>query len=545
MNPSTPPRRSPTAARSGADRCAYTHGNPSPVKRAALGYRFAAVPTQLLDAIKADKALPAPSPDLPELERRRLRNDRLRDVDAVVMGELLGFRRCARTSVWCSKQTIADRIGMTTRTVQMSLRRLELHGFIEQVPVDVPDPDEPSNRTGWRIVLLFMPGARRQGLGPDRRRPEERRGPAPRLLIRPVSSPPTPSEQAAPALVSTARKKPVSSRPRKPISSKNRAGALESQDKPQLDESTPFPHETALQVPSAHPEQDDESCASVWGARREAVETVRELLGAEVARQVDTDRFGAKIGGRWDCLHAAAHMTKAKRGRAIEAPVGWLLAVAQDYAARGDGIPPEVERLRQGRLEAKRRNEEARRALKARAESAGTPESDEVSIEQLRQWATGPDRALRRFARVALAQAGVLVPVDPPAAAARTEANVDGLTGDRKSAPHQPDQARATAALSASELHGVLAATPAPEIDRDLSRRHGGVVSREPQQPGGLLEDRQKLVVVNGTRHWARAPGPGGEGGPGKVPDRGRRVSAGRGARSPWVEALARQLGSV
>jgi len=185
----------------------------------------------------------------------------------------------------------------------------------------------------------------------------------------------------------------------------------------------------------------------------------------------------------------------------------------------------------------------------AQGPAAAETGAEEPSLEDLRRWATGRDPVLRQIGLAALAERGASGPVHAPAGAAPAHEYVDRLAGDAQVAPLQPDRKQESlavplaAAEAAGHFDGVSAAGPALGVDRQAARRHGGVVSREPQQPGGLLEDRQKLVGGNGTRHGARAPGPGGEGGPGKIPDRGRRVSAGRGARPPWVEALARQIG--
>jgi hypothetical protein len=490
---------------------------------------------ELHNAVKAAKSLPAPPADLPEAERRRIRNDRLRDVDITVMAELLGFRRRDRTSVWCSKRTIAARIGVTAKTVQMSFRRLESHGFIRHVAVGVPDPEEPQNKTGWRIELLFVPGARGQGQGPDRRPPEERRRQQAQPGVLPVSSlPPAPAAEAATPSISSGGRKPVSPAWGKRISSKD---GVKPQEKPQLEPARAPQGTEPSTVPPAPSTGDDEFFDPFWGGRPEAVEAVRELLGDEVARQLDTDHFGAKIGGRWDCLHAAAHMAQAKRGRSITAPVGWLLTVARDYAAREDGIPPEATRQRESWLDSKHRNEQARRAAEARAEAeaAASPANDQADLEQLLAWASGSDRVLRRFAQKALARNDDLPPEEPAAAAARADVGADQLAGD-----FQPSQLQANGAgelggptadparVADDEHQGSLAAGAGLRVDRDLSRRHAELGALQAEERGGLPEDRQQFIGGDGASHSASVPGPAVYRWLTKLPAQGAEVSASR-----------------
>lgn len=124
-----------------------------------LNYRFDAIPRD------------------PRLDEG-LRSGRLKPIDLTVLRELLNFRKRTRDSCWCTKETIAGRIGRCPKTVQRSFHRLQAAGLILQIPVETPDPDEPQNRTGWRIVFLWIadPARREQlGSGPDRRPPGLRR----------------------------------------------------------------------------------------------------------------------------------------------------------------------------------------------------------------------------------------------------------------------------------------------------------------------------------------------------------------------------------
>jgi DNA-binding Lrp family transcriptional regulator len=127
---------------------------PPLTKANRLGYEFDPPPKFVLDLVCEKK---------------------LKRIDGDVLEMLLRFRRARRDSCWCAKSTIADKLGVTPRTVQSSLKRLAALGIIQQVEMDVPDPDDPRNRTGWRIYFLWMMPARISAPGPDRRRNDERR----------------------------------------------------------------------------------------------------------------------------------------------------------------------------------------------------------------------------------------------------------------------------------------------------------------------------------------------------------------------------------
>jgi hypothetical protein len=111
---------------------------------------------------------------------RGLREDvqpgRLKPIDVLVIAILLSFRRHRKDSCWACKATVAARLYRSPKTVQRSLARLEACGWIRQAAVPVPDPDEPRNRTGWRIVFTWLAGpASDFGPRPDRRNPFDRK----------------------------------------------------------------------------------------------------------------------------------------------------------------------------------------------------------------------------------------------------------------------------------------------------------------------------------------------------------------------------------
>lgn len=277
-----------------------------------IGYRFPPVPQSLWNAIHAQADLPDPDPELPPAERRKVIGDRLKPIDADVMQVLINFRTRVKDSCWCAKATIAAKIRRTERTVQSSLRRLELHGFIAQVNVATPDPDEPRNKTGWRIVLLFVETeAPKPGPAVDRRTPAMRRkwvrtGQAGEetgfLPFAPLFGP----------TVSSDRKQQVSSEGEKPVSSKQRAGDSKFSDGIYLDGETPS---SSLKKEPETRADDDEASRSLQNSAEpegpaKAVEAARETFGETVAEQVrvkaqDTAR---KIHGQWAVFAAAFYL---------------------------------------------------------------------------------------------------------------------------------------------------------------------------------------------------------------------------------------------
>jgi hypothetical protein len=126
----------------------------------------------------SDRRIPYAFDPTPKLVRQLRREKKLKRGDAEVLGVLLSFRRAFRDSCWCSVPKIAAELGISERTVQYALARLEAAGVIRQVRVagpNQPDPDEPRNRTGWRVYFLFITERTDLPPGPDRRPPEERR----------------------------------------------------------------------------------------------------------------------------------------------------------------------------------------------------------------------------------------------------------------------------------------------------------------------------------------------------------------------------------
>lgn len=413
----------------------------------SLGYRFDAIPQSLRDKIAEHAKLPPPAAELPQSERRKELNSRLRPVDALVLGVLLGFRTQFKTSCWCAKKTIAEKIGQAKpdpatgerkgpdkeRTVQHSLRRLELHGFIAQRKVetrkvgsreDPRDPDEPANETGWRIHFLFIPGATKAGNGPDRRPPEERKvwfqeGTKESPEKKRVSSP-LPSSDTA---VSSAEEQPVSCPGEAPVSSKECAGASNQVlERPDLEETPTTSSSSSLRAPEPPdqveaPELDDDdiSRSEPEDSRREAVEAARICYGPEVAAEVQEDApaIDRKIDGRWDLFTAAIFLAKFRKSKIRASHWAFFAAFVtnpEDGFARF-GITAEAKRAREKILAAERQ----RAALASRAAPAAapppTPEGLEATIRQLegdiaqaeRDLADpGMPQAVRRVTSVAL-----------------------------------------------------------------------------------------------------------------------------------------------
>lgn len=305
-----------------------------------VGFSFDPLPRSLLDMIEEHRKLPRPGPELPPGERRRIMNDRLRPIDATVMRDLLRYRRMT-CSCWRAKDDAARRLGVSARTVQQSWRRLALHGFIEQVPVATPDPDDPGNNTGWRIVFLFADGATRQGTGPDRRPPSARkvwsRSDDGRHL---VSSPLMPLFDPP---VASALKQPVASESRAPVSSNKCAGASDCPDGEELEKTTPS--SSSLETTT-----DDDIFPLEGGGEKTgeadpwipAIAFIISLLFGDKAVdrfEREAGRIGKRISGRWEeyqaALFAAWGRTKNPRAKPIPDPLSWAVAVANDYAENG------------------------------------------------------------------------------------------------------------------------------------------------------------------------------------------------------------------
>ncbi len=338
-----------------------------------LGYLFDPVPRSLFDAIRADSALPAPPDEPPaewtprppwdaptgwerpqgdaragawRLERRKILNDRLRPVDADVLGVLLRYNRRRKDSCWSSKGIIARRIGRTERTVQHALRRLTERGFIAHVPVEAPEPDEPANRTGFRILLRFVhPDAPKPAAPSVDRRPPQARKVWTRTGAereQPVSSPPLPVFDPP---VSSEREQPVSSQARAPVSSKERAcdSALDL-DGSELDKETPSSSLRAGDGPAPAPpaRTDDDGFSSLSeGGEEEVGELVMALdkLGPEIRHQCmpHLRPLLALAGGEAGALTVAIKKTAGEvwRGNRKE-PIKDVLRYALSSALKGE-----------------------------------------------------------------------------------------------------------------------------------------------------------------------------------------------------------------
>lgn len=287
-----------------------------------LGYLFDPTPKALTDAIAVDLALPPPPEQPPPgweprawgLERRRIFNDRLRAMDALVADVILRFDRPIRHLAWCSVETIAEKTGLKRRSVQSSLRRLSLprpgfapDGFIRQEPTEKPDPDDPRNRKiGWRFVLVWLapPGYPVKG-GPDRRPNEARKvwsrsdGPG----VQPVA----PSLPFFDAPVAPETAQGVAPSPVSPVAP-NYAGASacpdgiepDGEENPPSSSSGSAPAEPVAPPPVRTDDDEEEFAArqgegNPGGLSSADVDAVREALGETVAGQVEA--HGAAVAG--------------------------------------------------------------------------------------------------------------------------------------------------------------------------------------------------------------------------------------------------------
>ena len=113
---------------------------------------------------------------VPKQARELLEQGQISRTDYAVLIELLKFQKAFRGSCWTTKSKIAEALGISTKTVQRSYRALSDAGLIRMSEVARPgfeDPDEPKNRTGYRIHFLFVDTMHPAG-------PEDRRPPADR-----------------------------------------------------------------------------------------------------------------------------------------------------------------------------------------------------------------------------------------------------------------------------------------------------------------------------------------------------------------------------
>jgi len=293
-----------------------------------LGYLFDPVP-QFIDGLLRDRTI--------------------KPIDQVVIGKLLRFRNRVKDSCWCSKATVAAMCGCSPRTVQRSLDRLGRAGVIEQKRVATPDPDDPGNRTGWRIVFLWLtPEGYRPGPGPERPGKGSKRGPGETRL-----SPPQGGQSGAPGppSVSPPVETPVSPKSdglnpdgeTPPSSSSLRAGGAAPPD------------------PGPTPDDDDGPTSSHDGDGTEgmtlAVEAVRERLGATLAGQLRAHArdVAGLVDGDAGALTEAAGKTADVIRRGGRDRIGdvfrYLLAAALD----GRGVGPDAGRRKLGGFLAGRR----------------------------------------------------------------------------------------------------------------------------------------------------------------------------------------------
>lgn len=308
----------------------------------------------------------------PQFLEGLLRDGRINPVDYAVLTQLLRFRNRVKDSCWCSKATVAAKIGRCPRTVQRSLDRLGRAGVIEQRRVATPDPDDPGNRTGWRIVFLWLaPEGYRPGPGPERPGKGSKRGPGETRL-----SPPRGGRSGAP--VPTSVSPPVET----PVSPKS--DGLNSDGETPPSSSSLRAGGAAPPNPGPTPDDDDGPTSSHDGDGTEgmtlAVEAVRERLGATLAGQIRAharDVVGL-VGGDAGALTAAAGKTADVIRRGGPDRIGdvfrYLLAAALD----GRGMGPDAGRRKLGGFLAGRRlpRVSSEDCLREAIAGAGAPADD-------------------------------------------------------------------------------------------------------------------------------------------------------------------------
>lgn len=281
---------------------------------------------------------------VPKSVPEMIRDGRLGAIDAQVLAVLLRFRKRVRHSCWCSKATVAAKLGRSPRTVQRSLFRLGQAGLIEQAPMESPDPDDPGNRTGWRIVFLWLtPADYRPGSGPVRAGlGTQKKAPQGDIFVSPPRV--SPETEMSP--------------PPETLLSPNHAGASNGVlDGPEPDGETPPSSSSprACEAPpvaeAPGPDDDDDRSGSVGGEEKTpegvqaAVEAAveqgwhgfaREIPGH--AAEVERDFEAKGLSGRWDCYAAGIRKAAALPPEAIKAIRNmhrYVLASGRDLLAKG------------------------------------------------------------------------------------------------------------------------------------------------------------------------------------------------------------------
>src|SRR5262245_1338679 len=117
------------SARSGQDQSSTKPG---------VGYRF--IPT-------------------PALARNLCVSKRIKPDDVFLLNVLLQLRRGLTGSCWTTVGYLERRLGWSESKVHRTLARLRKAGLIRHERVSKVDPDDPANKTGWRIYFHFIGGS--------------------------------------------------------------------------------------------------------------------------------------------------------------------------------------------------------------------------------------------------------------------------------------------------------------------------------------------------------------------------------------------------
>lgn len=289
---------------------------------------------------------------IPRTVEERIRAGTLKAIDERVLKQLLRFRKAFRNSCWTTKKFVARELGITEKTVQRSFLRLgtpvaDEPPLIEQVAVPKPDPDEPANRTGWRIYLnLTSDTPTGHGPGPDRRPNVERRkwvrvdrregqmalplDPA-REDTRALPPQGFPAEMSPPSGTSEGQ---TGGTPGEETGGTFMSPNLEMEFNPDSMNETP---PSSSSPDTGEPTTDDDDSLTPLEEKDgpdgagEAVEAARECFGDDLAGVIraDVKRIGAKIKGRWDCLAGALYMAhKVNPAGNPETRLGYVLRIA-------------------------------------------------------------------------------------------------------------------------------------------------------------------------------------------------------------------------
>jgi hypothetical protein len=284
-----------------------------------------------------------------------VKEHRLQPLDVLVLNELLHWRLRFVASCWCTVETIATNLERSPRTISRSLARLSTADLIDQRRVPKPDPDEPRNRTGWRITFLWLapPNYRRSGRPKGGRPRRESTVQTLSEMTRMASSESTVQTLSEMTRMASSEMTPVSSNLRACVHNVLLDGVERNEttsSSSEINARVQDDDDDSFLTPSIHPEPqtakpaigtEQPECTQLTAA----VESVRQAHGAEQAEAIRArvpgleDRLRAayptlELDYLRKCILAAIYTTAAKktlRTSAVAYFASFVLNVPRDW----------------------------------------------------------------------------------------------------------------------------------------------------------------------------------------------------------------------